>query len=120
PHETGAQLVEIELRAAAVLLHDLRHPQLHRLVGGKALVACRALAPAADRIAVVAHPGVNDLGIGRIAARAFHGFELPVSGFRSAPSTPRKQLETGKSKPETSWHRRGISHKASSLRRQRA
>ena len=71
--EAGAKLRLAEVGARAVALHHLRHPQLDRLVGGEALAAGGALAPAADRVARLRDARVDHLGVGAAAERALHG-----------------------------------------------
>src|SRR5688572_9389986 len=91
PHEAGAELVEVELGTAAVLLHHLRHPQLDRLVGGEALAAGRALAPAPDAVPFVAHPRVDDLRVGGRAERALHsdgGWRMADGGWNETKLLP--------------------------------
>jgi hypothetical protein len=61
-----------EILAHAVRLHDLRHAQLRRLVGGEALVADLAAAPPPDGIALLAYARVDDLRVLGAAEGAFH------------------------------------------------
>ena len=65
--------LEAEKRAAAVVLDDLRHAQFDGLIGGKALVACRAAAAAADAVARIADTGVYNLGVRRFTEWTMHG-----------------------------------------------
>ena len=85
-HESGAQL-QIELGAAAVLLDHLRHAQLDRLVGRKALAATRAAAAPADALAVVADPRVDHLRVRRFAER---GTSCRGASLRSANKKTRR------------------------------
>src|SRR2546430_14354400 len=60
-HQAGEQLLAVEVFAAAVLLHDVEGYRLDPLVGGEALRALQALAPATDRLARIGVTGVDHL-----------------------------------------------------------
>jgi len=62
-----AQLGFGKILAGAVGLDDLRRPQLGGFPGGEALVALRAAAAPANRVARLIDAGVDDLGIQRTA-----------------------------------------------------
>src|SRR5690606_16464463 len=70
--EPLAQLARIELVAAAVALDDHRQLQLHRLQRAETFAARLALAPAADRGAVLADARVDDTGVSMLAEGAVH------------------------------------------------
>src|SRR5688572_22700972 len=71
-HHAAHQLVAVEVGAAAVLLHEARHLQVDPLVGGEALFAAHALAPAADGIRLQVGAGIDYLGIVRSAEGTLH------------------------------------------------
>src|SRR5438067_1040733 len=72
-HHAAHELLAIEVGAAAVLLHEARHLEVHPLVGGEALLAARALAPPARGVRLKVRPRVDDLGFLGAAEGAFHG-----------------------------------------------
>src|SRR5688572_26398415 len=71
-HHAAHQLVAVEVGAAAVLLHEARHLQVDPLVGGEALFAAHALAPAADGVRLQVGAGIDYLGIVRSAEGTLH------------------------------------------------
>src|SRR5262249_57535650 len=72
--EDGAgQLLAVERLAAVVALHHVREHVLDVLVGGVPAVALETFAPAADELAVPAHPGGHHAILGVAAEGAFHG-----------------------------------------------
>src|SRR5574343_651880 len=68
-HELGACV----FGASTVLLDHAGEADLGPLVGGKALFAGGAAAPAPDEIPVLGHPGLDDLCLVVAAERALHG-----------------------------------------------
>jgi hypothetical protein len=70
--EAGADLLTIKGGAKAARLHDHRHRELDALVGGEALVAALALAPAPDAGAVLRYARVDHRGLVGLAVRALH------------------------------------------------
>src|SRR6478736_93821 len=70
--EAAANAVHVEVRSRAVLLDDLRQPQLGRLVGRKALLASGTAAAPADGIAGLGNARVDDLRVFAAAERTLH------------------------------------------------
>jgi hypothetical protein len=66
------QLGAVVLDAPAVLLDDRGESDVRALVGGEALFAVGALAPAADEVPVLGHAGLHHLGVGMAAEGALH------------------------------------------------
>ena len=83
--ETDAQLARVERLAPAVVLDDHRQLELDRLQRREALAAGLALAPAADRHAVVADARIDDAGVDVLAEGAVQG-RLSVN--RELPALP--------------------------------
>ena len=75
---TVEQLALVKGLAAAVLFDDHQGQALHRLIGGKALVAGQALPPAADAGPLVRRPGIHHLALQMGTIGTFHGV-LPPS-----------------------------------------
>src|SRR5205085_1321779 len=70
--EADANALDVEVGAIAVRLHDLRQAQLGGLVGREALLALRAAAAAANRIAWLGYARIDDLRVVATAKRTFH------------------------------------------------
>ena len=68
-------LALVKALAAAVLFDDDHRQALHRFIGGEALGAREALAPAADAAALFGRAGINDLALFVSAIGAFHRAE---------------------------------------------
>src|SRR6266581_1018876 len=71
-HQAGEQLLAVEVFAAAVLLHDVEGHGLDPLVGGEALRALQALAPATDRLARIGVTRVDHLEVDMTTIGALH------------------------------------------------
>src|SRR3546814_7061678 len=87
--EALAQLARVEGVAAPVGLDDRRQLEFDRLQRAEALAAGLALAPAADRRAVLADARVDDAGVCVLAEEAMHqatGLGIGDSGFGDAGS----------------------------------
>ena len=69
------------LNAAAIFFDDRRKSNVWPLVGGKALLACAALAAAEYEICVLRYAGFYDLGFKVATKRTFHGFKPRFSGI---------------------------------------
>src|SRR5690606_20367894 len=72
PHEAGQQLHAIELGTVTILFYYLRQAQLNCFIGSKAFIARETPPAAAYSVAFLAHPGIDDACIIRIAEGAFH------------------------------------------------
>src|ERR1700730_12842580 len=70
--ESVADAIDVEVRARAILLDDLRQSQLRRLVGRESFLAREATPAAADRITRFRNPRVDDLGFGASTKGALH------------------------------------------------
>ena len=66
-------LLAVEALPAIVLLDDHVRNVVNAFVGGEAPPALEAVAPAPDRVALLAHPGVDNLVFEVQAERAEHG-----------------------------------------------
>ena len=86
--DAGDDLVVVERLAPAVALHDHRQDLFDPLVGGEALRAGVALAPATDHLAVLGQARVDDLVLAVRAERALH------DGVGLAMAVPRETGET--------------------------
>src|SRR5438309_1112193 len=71
-HQAREQLLAVEVFAAAVLLHDVERHGLDSLVGGEALGALQALAPATDRLPRIGVTGVDHLEVDVTTIGALH------------------------------------------------
>jgi hypothetical protein len=67
-----ADAIDVEVGARAILLDDLRQSQLRRFVRRKSFLACKATPAAANRIACLRNPRVDDLGFRASTKGAFH------------------------------------------------
>ena len=72
-HQTIEQLLLVVRLPRAIALDQHKRHALHRLVGGEALGAGKALAAAADAAALLRRAGVDDLAFLVTAVGAFHG-----------------------------------------------
>src|SRR5206468_6489876 len=81
-----ADLRWVELGARAVLLHHRRQGDFGALIGGEALVAALAAAPAAHDIALVGLARLDDLGVFVATERTTHGCWRRRRGRCATPS----------------------------------
>src|SRR5688572_17202112 len=81
--DAGGELVAVERLALPRPLHDHQRDLLEPLVGRPPAAADEALAPAADRRAVLGQPRVDDLVVDSLAERAPH--DSTVTGTRPLP-----------------------------------
>ena len=73
PQQAVQHLLAIEFLAPSVFLHHHVRNFVDALVGGEALLALQALAPAPDGIGFLALARIHDFVIGKAAKWAFHG-----------------------------------------------
>src|SRR5439155_11269291 len=81
PLKAVAYPTHVEVRARAILLHDLRQSQLGRLVGSETLLAGEAAPAAPDRIAAFRHARIEHLGVGTAAEGTLHRCTIRGSAF---------------------------------------
>src|SRR5207248_6090800 len=84
-HQAAEQLLAVEVLPAAVLLDHIEGNRLDPLVGGEALGALEALAPAPDRLTGIRIARVDHLQVNVTTIWALHqGFSFPyiVSALR--------------------------------------
>jgi hypothetical protein len=86
PHETGQQFFAIELSTVAILFYYLWQAQLNCFIGGKAFIARKTPPAAAYSVAFLAHPGVDDACIIRIAEGAFHNYSKNEAAESADPA----------------------------------
>src|SRR5262249_17423566 len=85
--EAGQQLLTVEPLARAVLLHHHVRDLVDPFVAGEALAAAEALAPAANHLALLRLPRVDDLVPEVAAVRAFHAVAPCGPATRRMPLT---------------------------------
>jgi len=101
-HEAGADFLAVVGGAVAVRLDHRGHGEFHPLVGGVALAAFLALAPAAHACRVFGQARVDDRGIVSFAERAFHYFgRKSVKGETGGGAMKRLALRAPRSSPLT-------------------
>jgi hypothetical protein len=85
--ERGQQLARSYSMRRPSFLTDGREVDVGPLVGGEALFAGAALAPAADEIPLLRHPGFDDLGLLVAAERALHGALAAINRLSGRPGS---------------------------------